>query len=45
MKWWSGFARTLARMTDLANKLVDLARGEAAAITLQNIPVDLYATP
>ncbi len=29
------------RMTNLANGLLDLARGEGAAITLQTIPVDL----
>lgn len=29
------------RMTDLANELLGLARGEVAAITLQSVPVDM----
>ncbi|MGH7932312.1 MAG: sensor histidine kinase [Candidatus Binataceae bacterium] len=31
----------VGRMGDLANKLLDLARGEGAAITLQNVAVDI----
>jgi NtrC-family two-component system sensor histidine kinase KinB len=36
-----GIREDVARMMELVKKLVDLGRGEAAAITLQTVPIDL----